>query len=151
MTLTGALALICGLSALAALVAIAMMYVFAQLIGWRSLVRRYGAVASGGRRYPSKGVVLGANSWNAPPLFVRLDEFGITFVPRSPFRFAFAPFRIPWPLVRSFEARKYVLFEVVVLRFGTDPPSQIGFAPSKATEAIAARLAGERAHSPASD
>ncbi len=141
MALPAAFALIAGLCALSALILIAMTFVFAQLIGWRALVRRYHAPHCEGRRFPSSGVLIGAHSWNAPPLLVALDDLGITLLPRPPFRIAFAPFRIPWRHVTSFEQRTYLFFEVVELRFGTDAKSLVGFVPSKATEAIAARLA----------
>jgi hypothetical protein len=140
MTATDALSLLAGLLALATLIVIAMAFVFAQLIGWRSLARRYGAVGTTGRRFSSKGVVIGAHSWNAPPLIVKLDDLGITLVPKSPFRIAFSALHIPWHLVQSFEERSYMLFEVVELRFGADGESVIGFIPSKATEEIAGRL-----------
>jgi hypothetical protein len=141
LALPGAFALIAGLCALSALILIAMTFVFAQLIGWRALARRYRAPRCQGRRFSSSGVLIGAHSWNAPPLLVALDDHGITLLPRPPFRIAFAPFRIPWPLVTSFEPRAYLFFDVVELRFGNDAKSLVGFVPSKATEAIAARLA----------
>jgi hypothetical protein len=148
MTATDALSLLAGLFALATLILIAMAFLFAQLIGWRSLARRYAAVGVAGDRFSSKGVVIGAHSWNAPPLFVKLDDLGITLVPKSPFRIAFSAVRIPWRVVQSFETRSYMLFEVVELRFGTDATSVIGFIPSKATEAIAGRLSAIAAPEP---
>ena len=159
--MAGAFTLLAGLSALAALILIAMTFAFAQLIGWRALARRYGAQSSAGKRYASNGVLIGAHSWNAPPLFVEIDELGITLLPKRPFRFAFAPLRIPWPAVSSFEERTYTFFEAVELRFGVGGKSLIGFVSSKATEAIATEFAVQRelsrteaklgAYSPASD
>jgi hypothetical protein len=132
-----------GLVALATLILIAMTFVFAQLIGWRALARRYGSPRGTGTRYPSKGVLIGAHSWNAPPLSVALDELGITLLPKSPFRFAFVPLRIAWPSVVSFEARSFAFFEAIDLRFG-DGASLISFVPSQATDAIATHLASQR-------
>ena len=84
MTMAGAFTLLAGLCALAALILIAMSFVFAQLIGWRALARRYGGVPGTGKRYASNGVLIGAHSWNAPPLIVAIDDFGITLLPKSP-------------------------------------------------------------------
>lgn len=149
--MAGAFTLLAGLSALAALILVAMTFVFAQLIGWRALARSYGARYDAGTRYASSGVLVGAHSWNAPPLFVEIDARGITLLPKAPFRFAFAPLRIPWQAVESFEARSYTFFEAAELRFGTGGTSLIGFVSSKATEAIAAEFALQRERRGAGD
>ncbi len=158
--MAGAFTLLAGLSALAALILIAMTFVFAQLIGWRALARDYGARGNAGIRYPSSGVLVGAHSWNAPPLVVEIDALGITLLPKPPFRFAFVPLRIPWPAVTSFEERSYTFFQAAELRFGAGGKSILCFVSSKATEAIAnefasqrglARTVGGPAYSPASD
>ena len=141
--MSGAFILLAGLVALAALILIAMTFVFAQLIGWRALARRYGSPPSIGPQYASKGVLVGAHSWNAPPLSVAIDDVGITLLPKSPFRFAFAPLHIAWPSVASFEARSFAFFDAIELRFG-DGASLISFVPSRATEAIATHLAAQR-------
>ncbi len=139
--MAGAFTLIAGLSALSALILIAMTFVFAQLIGWRALVRRYGGPSGHGTRYSSNGVLIGAHSWNAPPLIVAIDDAGIALLPKQPFRFAFGPLQIAWSSISSFEARSFAFFEAIELRFGNDGTSLISFVPSKATEAIASHLA----------
>jgi hypothetical protein len=74
---------------------------------------------------------------------VALDELGITLLPKSPFRFAFAPLRIAWPSDVSFEARSFAFFEAIELRFGV-AASLISSVPSQATDAIATQLAAQR-------
>ena len=145
MTMAGAFTLLAGLAAVAALLLLGMTFVFAQLIGWRGLARRYRGPHATGTRYASRGVLIGSHSWNAPPLLVGIDAAGIGLYPKLPFRFAFAALHIPWQAVGSFEARTYTFFEAVDLRLRSDGTTLVGFVASKATEAIVAEFAVQRA------
>ncbi len=144
MSLGSALVLLAVLALLAIAIGVLMLLVFSQIIGWRVLSKTYPAHGpSQGGSVPSAGVVLGAMGWNAPPLRIVLDEGGLWLRPRVPFRVAFHDVRLPWNAVLAVGPRRYMLFDVVELRYGEAPKARIGFLAGPAADTIA-RMAAER-------
>src|SRR5271165_2828452 len=94
MSLPAALGLLLVLIAFSLGVFYVMLFIFAQLTGWRTLARRYrGTIGP----TPLHGeAVIGVYAWNSPPLSVGVDERGISLLPYRPFRPIFGELRIPW-------------------------------------------------------
>jgi hypothetical protein len=129
--------------AVAAAVAAAALALFARITGWAAMARAYPASPGGpDARQKTRGVVVGAWGWNAPPLRAGLDDAGLTLAPRFPFGAFFRPVRIPWAAVTGFERREYMFFEIVRLRCGDE--AVLGFLPSTVTGAIERRLSEGR-------
>lgn len=133
-------ALLFSLLAMAAAIFVAMLFIFAQLTGWRRLAKRYGlrggtAVAP----YRVESAVLGELGCNSPPLWIGVAAEGLTLRPIRPFRPVFATLLIPWCDVVAAERKHYIFFEVLVLRV-SGASTLVGFTPSAAAEAIEARL-----------
>jgi hypothetical protein len=134
------------LSLLAVAIGVIMLLVFAQVIGWRTLAKRYPASdASGATKGQSDGVVLGAWGWNAPPLRVALDDFGVWLYPRAPFTVAFHNVRLPWEAVLAVGTRHFMLFDVVEIRYGEGPKARIGFIAGATANEVASRAAARGA------
>jgi hypothetical protein len=142
MTTTSALLLIVVLLALAGVIAYALLLAFAQITGWRALVRRFGNARDfHGAFEKSEGVLLGSNAWNAPPLRVGLDEAGIVLQPIAPLRGAFAVVRVPWDAIVSTERRSFMFFDAITLRYGSEPGASITFLAGDVADHIEAHRA----------
>jgi hypothetical protein len=132
------------LALLALAIGVLMLLVFSQIIGWRALSKAFPGHRTGsGARIPSDGVVLGAWGWNAPPLNILLDADGVWLLPRAPFRVAFHDVRLPWSAVLAVGPRRFMLFDVVEVRYGAGPKARIGFLAGPTADEIA-RIATER-------
>jgi hypothetical protein len=144
MDLASAALLLAVLALLALAIGVLMLLVFSQIIGWRALSKAYPAHgASHAGSAPSAGVVLGAWGWNAPPLHIVLDEGGVWLIPRPPFRVAFHNVRLPWDAVLAVGPRRFMLFDVVEVRYGESPKACIGFLAGPTANEIA-RVATKR-------
>ncbi len=142
MTTTSALLLIVLLLALAGVIAYALLLAFAQMTGWRALVRRFSdAHDYRGAFEKSEGVLLGSNAWNAPPLRVGLDDAGIVLRPIAPLRGAFSVVRVPWEAIVSTERRSFMFFDAVTLRYGDEPGASITFLAGDVADHIEAHRA----------
>jgi hypothetical protein len=118
----------------------AMLFIFAQITGWRRLAKRYGLRGGAAAApYRVEGALLGEWGWNSPPLWIGVAAEGLTLRPIRPFRPVFASLRIPWSDVVAAERKHYLFFEVLVLHVG-GASALVGFMPSAAAEAIEARL-----------
>ena len=134
-----------GILAALALLGVAVFYVmlaiFAKLTGWSDLAKRYRDVAGEATPYRAGSAVLGAHAWSSPPLFVGVDEGGITLRPAIPFRPIFATMRIPWIDVVRAERRERMFFDVLELHCANGSGEAIvGLLPSGAADAVMARL-----------
>ena len=140
--MTSALLLIVILLLLACIVAYVMLLVFAEIIGWKALVKRFGYVNDfHGSFERSKGVLLGRNAWNAPPLRVGFDDEGIVLRPIAPLRGAFGMVRLPWSAIVSTERRSFMFFDAMTLRYGTEPGASIAFLSASVADHIEAHRA----------
>jgi hypothetical protein len=145
MSWAGALLLLLGLLGFAALIFLALLYVFSHLTGWRALARAYPMRARfRGPQYRTGGVLVGNWGWAAPPLRVGLDDWGIVLHPVQPFRLAFAGVHLPWQAIAAVEFRAYMFFEALEVQYDGVERALIGFLPSAAATAIAARVERER-------
>jgi hypothetical protein len=137
-----ALVLIVFLFAIAGVVAYVLLLAFAQLTGWKALVKRFGNARDyRGAFEKSDGVLLGSNAWNAPPLRVGLDDAGIVLRPIAPLRAAFSVVRVPWNAIVSTERRSFMFFDVITLRYGPEPGASISFLAGDVADHIEAHRA----------
>ncbi len=145
---TEAALLIAELMAISAGIALAMLAVFAQVTGWRRLAKDFPALTAvhGAPTLRPDGVLLGAWGWNAPPLRIALDPQALWLLPWPPFNVAFHAVRLPWEAIVATESRRFLLFEVLELRYGQGPKATLGFVKGPAATAIAAGLAARSTH-----
>ncbi|MGP6190756.1 MAG: hypothetical protein ACLPSH_11895 [Vulcanimicrobiaceae bacterium] len=140
MSAVAATGLLFSMLAMGLVIFVAMLYIFAQLTGWRRLAKRYAHHGGAGAvPYRVECVVLGELGANSPPLLIGVTGEGLTLRPIRPFRPAFASLLIPWCDVVAAERKRYLLFEVLVLHI-SGASALVGFTPSAALEAIEARL-----------
>jgi hypothetical protein len=139
MTALGAALLVVVLLALAGALAYVMLIVFAHLIGWSALVKRFGyAHDYRGAFERSSGVLIGRNAWNAPPLRVGLDAEGIVLRPIAVVRGAFGVVRLPWSAIVRTERRSFMFFDTMTLYYGTAPGESIAFLAGSVADQIEA-------------
>jgi hypothetical protein len=122
----------------------AMLFLFANLIGWQKLAKRY---RTRGRSlhdpYRIDTALLGRAGFNTPPMLVGIDADGLSLHPRQPFSAAFGNVHIPWTAVVAAERQKYLLFDTLRLELQSGDTAFIGFVPSEVTAAIEAHLRRE--------
>ncbi len=140
MSLAQVLGTVAALALLGVVVFYAMLFVFAKLTGWRDMAHRYRDVGDEPTPFRAGSAVLGAHAWSSPPLFVGVDDDGITLRPALPFRPVFQTMHIPWSEVVRAERRERMFFEVLELHCGHGSDSIVGILPSGAADAISAHL-----------
>jgi len=140
MSLAEVLAILASLLLLAVAVFYVMLFIFAELIGWRRMARRYRDVAREATPYSAGSAVLGPQAWSSPPLSVGVDDSGITLRPARPFRPIFATLHVPWSEVVRVDHRQRMFFDVLELHCGRGAETIVGILPSGAADAIEARL-----------
>ena len=120
-----------------------MLFIFARVTGWSAMARRYRDIAREATPFRAGSAVLGAHAWSSPPLFVGVDDRGITLRPAFPFRPIFARMHVPWDAVVRVECKERMFFDVLELHCGRERESIVGILPSGAADAIAARWPGK--------
>jgi hypothetical protein len=116
-----------------------MLFIFAKLTGWNDMARRYRDVALEATPFRAGSAVLGRHAWSSPPLFIGVDDNGITLRPAFPFWPVFARMHVPWDAVVRIERKERMFFDVLELHCGREQESIVGILPSGAANAIAAR------------
>ncbi len=140
MSLVQVFGTVAALVFLGVLVFYAMLFIFAKLTGWHDMAKRYRDVAGEATPYRAGSAVLGTHAWSSPPLFVGVDDSGITLRPALPFRPIFQTMHVPWSDVVRVERRERMFFEVLELHCGRGRDTIVGILPSGAADAILAYL-----------